>query len=81
MKMILYRTDAMGRMAVAVEEQELWFAVRNSEGVVSLHPLREAIVAEMNRVAEALNPLVPEPTAPEGEAQERPEEEGENAPE
>jgi hypothetical protein len=58
----------MGRIGVAVEEQELWFATRNSEGVLGLHPLREAIVAEMNRVAEALNPLVPE-------------EEGETAPE
>ena len=54
MKMLLYRHDTMGRIAVAVEENELYFAVRDSDDNISLHPLREVIVAEMNRVADSL---------------------------
>jgi len=74
----LYRVGEGGDISYLAAEPNYYFPVNMPDGTVALFPLRQAIIAEIDRIVEVVYPSAPaEPTDGEQTGEDQPQKEGE----
>jgi len=78
----LYRITGVGDISYVAGDPNYFFPINMPDGTVALFPLREAIIAEMDRVVEAIYPPAAPAESTDGEPTEgeQAEETGEDNP-